>query len=266
MKSIRGWLMRHYQKATNIQQHIPSSMGTLVLPAELIFMIAENLDAASTTSLSLTCRSLNRLIFPTLGRLKDSDKQELLILLEKDTPSMFFCHCCIKLHSQQEILGSLEYPSDEKAPCRWSVTDHGKITLVESFSIPYYIMRLVMNRQLNGPTHGLPLEFLQRQSRHSLPRSWEKNETLDARVIDNSLLTLSVKTYWNHKGRTQDLREALGFYRTDICSHVTILQRGVKGFIKIPEILEDSPGSLPPYTKSFKSCAWCMTDFCIELM
>jgi hypothetical protein len=74
-----------------VQQCVPK-VSPLVVPPELILMIASQLDDVSRISFALTCRSVYSLCFPTSPvALRKSDTEELLLRLQRDDRRMFCC-------------------------------------------------------------------------------------------------------------------------------------------------------------------------------
>lgn len=267
MSAVVCWLLRRPGARFQRQQRRAPSMGTFILPTELVLLVAANLDALSATSLSLACRRLNSLISPC--KLSDIDKERLLLWLEKENATIYFCHHCNKLHSWHGKMGSTTVPHCETSPCHYRGIIHfaDRVTLMKFFVIPYYIMRLVMNRHFYGPSHGLPLKVLQREiTTHG--SGWRSLETLDARIIDNSLVTFSVKMYSStRRGNVQDFRECLDRHSSDICEHIKIHTYHTHISVRLPELpTEDTSPNFPaPCEQSFRSCPWCMTDYCFEI-
>jgi len=113
-----------------------------------------------------------------------AEKQDLLHLLEKDIPTLHFCHDCVNWSR------SIAPWYEEDMPCRSDLDKH--LFLPSSGYIPYYYARVLVNRHFFGSTHGPPVQKLDERA-----RSWCHSdgvvisETQHARIVDDSLLVLS---------------------------------------------------------------------------
>ena len=246
-----------------------SGLGAFALPPEIILMVAAYLTNPSVISLALTCRTLHSLCFPRSPCLNTAEKEQLLLLMEKDIASLYFCHYCTKLHRWHTC--SCRYTSTcimEDLPC--------KPHLLHNFSdfpltcyIPYPHARLVMNRHFYGPTHGLALHKLENRVWRNCPVSRVTNsETLYARIVDDKLLVLSVKTMHHSRGDSKALRSYVDFWGHRTCNHME-LAKGLPGgpLVQLPELNIDktTSGHFTPCEQSFGSCAICPTDYCIDI-
>lgn len=228
-------------------------------------MVTTYLTDPSVISLALTCRTLHSLCFPRHPRLNTAEKEELLLWLEKDTATLYFCHYCAKLHRWHTRWANSI--SEEDLPC-------DKHLLFSSISfapgdISYHHARLVMNRHFYGPSHGLPLHKLEKRIwLHSLRNTVTYSASLHARIVDDKLLVLSVRTMYHPRGDSGLLRDYIDCWATQACQHLT-LGRGCPNYApkQLPELAKNktTPGRFAPCEQSFGSCTFCPTDYCIDI-
>lgn len=246
-----------------------SSLGAFALPPEIILMIATYLTKPSVISLALTCRTLRSLCFPRRSRLNTAEKEELLLLLEKDIATLYFCHYCVKLHRWHTRWGKSISPwVEEDLPCKQHLL-RNSLCLPLTCYIPYHHARLVMNRHFYGPTHGLPLhKFEKRVWLHCRSSRVTDSESLSARIVDDKLLVLSVKTMSHSRGDSKTLRDYVDSLGHTACRHLT-LDKGSPHYapVQLPELAKDktAPGHFAPCDQSFGSCTFCLTDYCIDI-
>jgi hypothetical protein len=160
-------------------------------------MVAEHLTNPSVISLALTCPTLYSLCFPHDPCLSTNEKEELLLLLEKDIANLYFCHCCTKLHRWHTRWGnvflmkeicSLFSLAEENLPCKEHF-ECDEIFLPLICIIPYHYARLVMDRHLYGRTHGLPTRRCEMQTRMHCPSSKVgDSESLHTRIVRQQTL------------------------------------------------------------------------------
>lgn len=142
----------------------PPGLGAFALPPEITLEITSHLDNSSTTSLALTCQTLYHICFPGDLLLYMVEKEELLLLLEKDVADLYFCHQCVKLHRWHRRWSKFIPPwYDEILPCKRSLENH--LLRAGSYHISYYHARLVMNRHFYGFGHGPPPKALNERTR-----------------------------------------------------------------------------------------------------
>jgi hypothetical protein len=175
-------------------------LGAFTLPPEIILMVTTYLTNPSVISLALTCRALHRLCFSQCPRGNTAEKKELLLLLERDMATLYFCHYCAKLHRWHTRCGnSISTWVEEDLPCKQRLDNFLFLPLI--CDIPYHHARLVMNQPFYGPTHGLPLHKLEKRVCLRCPSNRvTDSESLHAHIIDNKLLVLSVKTMYHSRG------------------------------------------------------------------
>ncbi|KAK3364865.1 hypothetical protein B0T24DRAFT_712182 [Lasiosphaeria ovina] len=71
---------------------------TLKIPTELVDMIMEHLPLETAIAFALTCRALFVKHFPKSAQLSVPARATLLLWLEQDIPSVYFCHGYTCLH------------------------------------------------------------------------------------------------------------------------------------------------------------------------
>ncbi|KAF2877033.1 hypothetical protein BDV95DRAFT_589675 [Massariosphaeria phaeospora] len=212
------------------------SLGAFALPAELILMIATHLPDASVISLALTCRTLHSLCFPRHPHLNPSEKQELLLMLERDMLHVVFCHSCVALHRWDPRSG---FPGRTRhLACKQFGVVHHLCTCY----IPYHRARLVMNRHFYRSPHGMPLRRVEQRYRSRQPQEGiTQSDSTHARIIDDNLLVLSVKTMCQSGGDAKALRHYVDSGIYDVCRHLS-LAKGNPDYAptQIPELAKDA--------------------------
>jgi len=250
-------------------RRLRSGLGAFVLPPEIILMVATYLTNPSVISLALTCRTLHTLCFPRSSHLNRAEKEELLVLPEKDMARQYFCHNCTKLYRWHTPWDSfLSTRIEVELPCE-KPFERNYLLLPYACYIPYHHARLVMNRHFYGRTHGLPLHKLEDRVRmHSPSTRVTDSESLHARIVDDKLLVLSIKTMSHPRGDSKILRGCIDSLGNPVCKHLT-LEGGAPDDVpvQLPELAKDktTPGRFAPCNQSFGSCPFCLTDYCIDI-
>lgn len=164
----------------------PSSIGILgQLPPEIIEEIVEALDRLSLLTFSLTCTTFYYDYFseaPSLLHFSDEERKAFLLLLERDTTRLYSCENCRTLHPWSGNRLSASCIRRGGKDCgQYFTFDHA---------------RLVMNRHLRGPAHGLPVESI--ESDCCKVSSWGLGvvlkESWRARTIEVNLLLCPMAT------------------------------------------------------------------------
>ncbi|KAF2797060.1 hypothetical protein K505DRAFT_236332 [Melanomma pulvis-pyrius CBS 109.77] len=241
-----------------------SALGAFALPLEIILMIATYLTKPSVISLALTCRTLCSLCFPRRPSLNTAEQEELLLLLEKDIASLYFCHYCVKLHRLHTRWSQSIFPWIEKdLPCQ----DH----FLPTCFVPFRHARLIMDLHFYRPTNGLPLhKFEQLFWYHCRSNRITDSYFLSSRIVDDEILVLSVKTMFHSRGDSKMLRGYVDslVHTHEVCKHLT-LNKGSPhdGSVQLPELAKGkiAPGHFAPCNQSFGSCTFCPTDYCIDI-
>jgi hypothetical protein len=226
-------------------------------------MIADNLDNSSLTSLSLTCRALS---FLSRGseHLNKDEKEKLLILLEKDIPTVYYCHECVKLHKWRNIWGlRLWYFYCKSLPCQGDLWKHSLYYPGPRFEYP--LARLAMNRHFYGPSHGLPPERLQFHESYTMSKVY-RSTSRSARIVDDNFLLLSVVT----RSATDPsvLREHMETGGLQVCRHLDAYELPELSWSPhVPALWRDKRASdyFEPCNQSLGSCPFGMTDYSIDI-
>lgn len=245
-----------------------TELGTFALPPEIILLVTSYLNNASVASLALTCRTLYHIFSPKLPLLDLAEKEELLLLLEKDVAVFYFCHYCTKLHRWHKRWSkSLSPWYAGTMPCKRKLDNHlyhGPIC-----HIPYYYARLVMNRHFYGSTHG-PSPHQLRKQIHSYRNSdgIVMSGSQHARIVDDQLLVSSMRSTSHLKGDSVRLRSYIDSLGYKVCRHLS-LSKGFPGFypLQLSELYRDgnTSRSFLPCDQSFGSCPLCLTDYSINI-
>jgi hypothetical protein len=258
-----------FQRLTTLIRPLRASsgLGAFAFPPEIILMITSYLNNSSITSLALTCRTLHWLCFPEHPFLDMVEKKELLLLLEKDVATLYFCHDCVKLHRWHGRWSRSISPWDgERIPCKRGLDN---CLFFSTCCIPYYYARLVMNRHFYGPTHGPPPHKLEERA-HSY---YHQNGVVismsrHARVIDDQLLVLSVESMSHSQGDSTSLRSHIDSFGHIVCEHLTLAEGWPdRAPIQLPELAKDetTPSLFLTCDQAFGSCTFCLTDYSINI-
>jgi hypothetical protein len=243
----------------------PSGLGAFALPSEIILMITSHLHISSTTCLALTCRTLYAICFSTPALWTLAEKTELLLLLEKDVATLYFCHRCVRLQPWHKWWSKSISPwYEEHMPCKRSLDRHTLFSL--QCDIPYYYARLVMNRHFYGPSHGVPPHKLEQRILSNYPGGVVESLSQHARILDDELLVLSACSMSHSRGDPKLLRNHINTRLTRICAHITLM-KGYRhyGPVPISELAKDetTPRLFLSYDQAFESCIFCLTDYSI---
>jgi hypothetical protein len=253
------------------RRRLAPSLGALVLPPELILMIVECLDTSSAVAVSLTCRSLYTLCFPHELRLRTAEKEELLLLLERDAAPLYYCHYCIKLHRWSPSWGTSRTSSvRDPVPCK-RLLERSFVANPSTCFIHYHHARRMMNRNRYGPAHGLPLRKFESsvQYRSGL-YGVMRQEAMHLRIVDDRLLVLVKRTFFHPDDDSRSLREYVDDSGRWICKHLTISRGSPSNRhapLQLPELNvgENTSSHFVPCHTSFGSCPICLTDYDIEI-
>jgi hypothetical protein len=234
------------------------------LPPEIILLIADHLDTTSRVLFALTCKKLHSLCFPSKLNLTHKEKQALLLLMEKDTPRHYFCHCCTLLHP---------WRLERSGPSGWISLDHMLCNPADYRSMhtemEYTHARLIMNRHFYGKKHGLsPKIFHYGQSLFCNPTVYglTGNYTSTWRIIDDKLMNMRVL---NINGSYSGIRHYLEYPSRKPCGHLLLEQEYCKGTrVQLPELREGltTRRTFDPCYQSRGSCSVCLTDYCIDII
>jgi len=137
------------------------------LPVEMILDIADQTtSAADAVSLALTCKDLFSILSKySIKRLDTHSREMLLTNLERDISWVVYCPFARRLLSFESRENIFYYPA-----AHFFHQTYNTLSLSHPFSIcqdknpciSFLETRLVRNRHLFGPTHGIPLSCLSR--------------------------------------------------------------------------------------------------------
>ena len=214
----------------------PTKAAILELPADVLFLVSDHLDAASVHSFALTCRDLYCVGFPkTERKLKAPEKRALLTLLERDRFSQghYYCHKCNKLHSFEPECGPTGVEvTDASVKC--GLRDVFAPT-GNTFGFGYHHARLVMNRHLYGPEYGIPIENIcvsHEAQRGNLTVSCSTK----AKIIHDELFLHRTYTFTVPNGAVSEFRKCTGHRDFRLCEHLPLLRSSSVYQQGIPEL------------------------------
>jgi hypothetical protein len=268
VSSTIRWCSLHLGLLFRLRPH--PHLGHLAFPPEIILMIVAHLNKTSIISLTLTCRTLFRICFPRSLELSLSEKEDFLLLLEKDVAHLYFCHHCVKLH---RWCTSWFHTRNDRVLtdlcCGIRCKQESYFSDGATYRLPYPSARVVMNRHFYGAAHGVPASKLDgwdklRDSRFGV----KVCGTTYARIIDDQLMLSSVLTISQAQGDAKLLRQFIDRAGPRVCHHLPTDSWSQQNHIhRIPELVMNN--SLPDYfvscSPSIKSCIVCMTDYCIDI-
>jgi hypothetical protein len=257
-----------YQWIRRLLRLRSSPTGISNLPTEIILEVASYLDAVSSTSLALTCRRLYTVSFPKRLIIQGSERELLLLLLERDLPSFYFCQFCVKLHDWHGPWKSTPWPSGRFGLCGPEMSRH--IVDLEPHFIAYPFARLVVNRHLYGPEHGPDLHHLNCQSKkESIENGTVQHTSRSARIVEGQLLIYTSMSLSHCRGDSQLLRQYLDSWRPIVCVHLRLGRPNtlIHGSVQLPELVHEE-GASSIFTLCHNaqgSCVFCLTDYIIEV-
>jgi len=241
--------------------------GFCTLPRDILLCIADALSPETRICLALTCRGLYASLFlkperPGL-RLDAGEKQALLLLIEKDVPSLHYCYSCVKLrpweHLRRYAISCTYYP---KPVC--SSRDKHDHFLVSGYFLYHTCARLVMTRRI-------PLSCIETEHFHLCkPYNVGKLQTWRAKIIEDELFLCTAYTIRQMDGNAGKLRQYFDLIGEEFCPHL----RSYPSYV-IPHLSHthrirqtDNPcdGScFVACSATIERCTTCQTDFDIDI-
>lgn len=243
-------------------------LGRLAFPPEITLIIMERLTKPSQIALALTCRTMYRKYLPKSLEMTRTERETLLLWLEKDVPSLYYCHDCVELHEWEEAWaldyeGTRPWHWDLKKRCHQQPYFEGPLNR----PIPYRLARLVMNRHIHGAAHGITLWMLEKrdQAEKPLKKNINKTESCLFRIVDNKLMVSKSFSTFHKNGKARGLREYLEEEGIKICEHIGHYDLYTDR--RIPELQLENKALryFAPCIQPVRSCRFCMTDYCIDI-
>ena len=260
------------------------------LPTELLWLIADFLSWNDRSCLSLC----NRQLFTTYhcqngsGPPSQSEKLSFLICLERDIPALFVCHVCNILHkyhpSKDYGRTIFDYNSNHALPCafKWDLRHNGSLTMdpendilsSSPYRICFFHLQLAMKRFFHGPQFGISTKSLSYtcvQVGLGEPLERPILSSTDAQIGGSppGLILRTQRIIYVPANRRYLLYANKNIYRrsrkfysicSPICGHVS--GRKVAD-LSNSIVRAHRDGKRAPFFIS--SCAWCHTDFRIEV-
>lgn len=167
--------MAHLESTSG--NHSPSILERL--PTELLQLIARQLPLGSAAALSLCSKSIAHVVGLQYRHNLSSqtlEKQDFLVLIERDHPGHWLCHVCTRLHPRPcqtlEYNGCSPYRGSRRsvprydhkyklfrnACCNRSGLNAWHPALRPALKITHPMVHLAMNRHFFGPSHGNSLD------------------------------------------------------------------------------------------------------------
>ncbi|KAI9880202.1 MAG: hypothetical protein M1830_004788 [Pleopsidium flavum] len=204
-------------KDNNGEERIRISL--IELPVEILQFIASLLPVSSAASLALCnhsiCHAIGTQFWHALRREDQSNpKLDFLLCLERDLRSFILCHRCLKLHRRDPVEGPKQrYYGNRERQC---VKEDGVLrNYAFDYNMKYKHVRLVMNAQRSGPSHGIPLDALRHvwSRKNSNLKVW-----LEPRIVaDELLLRARSRVLMHFEREFKHVKK----YILKICPHLT---------------------------------------------
>ncbi|EUC40330.1 hypothetical protein COCMIDRAFT_41316 [Bipolaris oryzae ATCC 44560] len=144
-----------------------------------------------------------------------------------------------------------------------------RFCVLSSCYIPYHYVRLVMNRHVFGPEHGLPLQTLSKRNNYTDHKyGVERSISQHARIFSDELLVLTAVSMTQLRGDLVLLRSYVEFCGGSICQHLTISQGSPDCIpIQFDELPKkgNASGPFPVYRPMYGSCNWFLTYYSINI-
>lgn len=250
-----------------------SSTTLADLPADVLFLISDHLDAPSAHSLALTCRGFYSVGFPqTRRKLEVEDKKELLTILERDgfSDGFYYCPRCVKLRPYTLTFGP-QSPDEGSDKTRAHVcgTRDRFTPMGNPYDLGYHHARLVMNSHFYGPKHGIPLGNI--CTEHDAPR--EKTTvhcSTAANIISDELFLRRTYTFQISNRDAQQLRQCTGHRDFRLCEHLPFFRNSSIYHQALPELARQPRNTanhdqFVPCTNSPGSCGLCLLDYDVTI-
>ncbi|KAH6607760.1 hypothetical protein Trco_004073 [Trichoderma cornu-damae] len=247
-----------------VREVLPRVAPLLDVPAEILLLIGDYLDASELLSLKLSCKSTFNLFPQTYETMDDNDKRRFLLLIEKDPlgKGTVYCHPCNRMHTFQETSGPrADLPDDSK---HHNCAIHDRFSPTGNpFGLSYAHARMVMNHHLYGPGHGMPLSSLCVDQ----IQPWDE-ETIrcstSAKVIDDELFLQRTYTFTVAGADAAEFPTYTDVRCFKVCEH-TLFFPGASAFHQYILQMHRMPAAggdgLSTFPEAFGSCGLCLMDY-----
>lgn len=270
----------------SIMAHLGSTYGNHSLsmlerlPIELLQLIARQLPLSSAASLSLCSKTIAHVVGLQYRHKLSSqtlEKQDFLVLIERDHPGYWLCHVCTRLHPRpgqtlehngpSSNIGSLrslprynrKYDIFRNGCCNRSGLNAWYPALRPTLKITHPMVHLAMNRHFFGPSHGNPLDIFYTPFQRDV--IGEVNISTQARIIADEFYLR-----WQYRivipfsgGFDQVWKLSLGLC---ICPHLqtTLVEKDIITRICECMLSHRNNGPCQNCNRSIK-CRSCLTEF-----
>lgn len=247
----------------NYPKPLPSSDKIKDLPAELVFNITDQLTPEHVMSLSLASSRLRRVLHDRVQFMKRSKEnlRRLLLLLERNSPSLLACFVCHKLYDWRK---SNNYACPDYSPITHqpSLGFNNKLSCVHPA-----VIDLIFRANKLGTDFGLPISYLDCPQEDLIStRSQAEVHRISQARLRNDLLILccsSVSTIYINKG----IEEQLAPLKATSCGHVNyLLTRAITDLQdQVLDLLDQKVKKYDIYGANSYNCTECATDIHIVL-
>lgn len=255
----------------------------LSLPVEIIDNVGQYLSNHEKVLLSLTCSSLRFILAGYSALLSTEDWRQLLQVVQRDTPHLFYCHACVKMHPFDQTFGPTGLPACfellDKSHCTIAGDDPttfgggGRRSLVSNndYQLAFHHVQLVMNRHFFGARHGLPLSRLEVRASSTSSSGSIKTQSWRSQIIAGELFLSAIYVLSHKRNAVHQTWYDAALGRIDICPHtrtrshwtdirnMPALEYREENPFEPDNVLRLTDGVIEEHEAS-QSCSYCLTD------
>jgi hypothetical protein len=151
-------------------------------------------------------------------------------------------------------------------PCK--TTNEDTLHLPYLISIRYYHARLVMNRHLYGPTHGVSTnKFNKRAKSVGNPFGVTITVSHHASIVDDKLLVSSTMLMSNPRGDAASFRRSIDQRPRPVCAHISMRKPYLPSLApaQLPKLKASPSSDFRRCEGAFGACLFCLMDYRIDI-
>ncbi len=246
----------------------PSTESRLLqCPPDVLLSICDHLDTPAALCLALACRDTYAVCFSLCNqKMLPEESEQLLCLLERDPLGVghYYCNTCVKLHPFDEAWAPQCDSEGSKGHGDYHCGNRDRFSPVgNGYDLTYSHARLVMNRHLFGPSHGIPLAniCIDHQQHRDLTTV---DCTTDARVLDDELFLHRTYSFRVADSDVPALRSCAGSRDFNLCEHTALFSSPSRYRQHIAELHRQplaGTKQLVPCRRVPGSCGLCLMDY-----
>ncbi|KAK5998309.1 hypothetical protein PT974_00686 [Cladobotryum mycophilum] len=243
----------------------------LDIPADVMLLITDQLDAPSALSLAHSCKSLYALnACQHYKQMRAEDQKEFLLLLERDPlgKGTYYCHPCNKLHPFQQTWGPHSESEISKESGVYHCGNRDRFSPIgNAFDLSFTHAKLVMNNHFYGPEYGVPIENLCIE--HDERRDATNIHCItSAKILDDELFIQRTYTFTVTDSDVQEFRKCTGARDFRLCEHTSFFSNNSIYRQYVPELQRrpsDGGEGLVACREVPGSCGLCLMDYDITI-